>query len=242
MSAYNNYTYQVHPSDLNFARRITLAAFCDYLLVTAGKDAELNGFGIEALHAEDSGWVLSRMAVEVNRYPVLDEEFTVETWVEDVGKLVTTRNFLVRDKVGALLAVASTYWSKINLSTRQPVDLKSYREKYADCIIPDPPPIEKPRKVPFIDGLLVESRRVKYSDIDFNFHANSMKYLQWMVDELPLRYIDELRFVRMDINFMHELRYGDSVDIYMQLIDKHSNFGIRSSNGISVCRCSILWK
>ena len=78
---------------------------------------------------------------------------------------------------------------------------------------------------------------VVYSDIDFNGHVNSMKYLEWMIDTLGAEELAALdpppdRPLRVDINYLHEARLGDAVVICRDGLV----FEVRNTDGVALCR------
>lgn len=89
----------------------------------------------------------------------------------------------------------------IDFKTRLPLDLRTL-EHYMAAVIATDPPIDRPAKIAKVNGTAAETHRIRYSDIDFNQHTNSMKYVQWMVDMLPLEKLTSQRLRRLDINFL----------------------------------------
>ena len=85
------------------------------------------------------------------------------------------------------------------------------------------------------DGKRECGHGVLYSALDFNCHANSVKYLQWVVDTLPLEVLREKRFARTDINFLREVHYGERLRIFACGADEPL-FEIRNGSGEAVCR------
>lgn len=234
------YRYRIEPREVDFTRRATIVAIGDHILHAAGEDADKNGFGIRDLNHDNTSWVLSRIAVEMERFPQQYEQFEIETWVEEINRLMTTRNFILKDHQENVIGKASTYWSKIDLTTRLPLDLRS-DPQYASYVNPIPSPIKKPAKIVVNNSVLVSRRKVVYSDIDFNQHANSMKYIQWMLDELPLEYFSGLKFKRLDINFVHEAKYSDNVDIFIDRADDLHvvQFEVKRDDGVALCRATL---
>jgi len=66
---YARYDYAVQPREVDLTKRATIITLGDSILHTAGEDADRIGFGIRNLQSKDSTWVLSRMAVEIDRLP-----------------------------------------------------------------------------------------------------------------------------------------------------------------------------
>ena len=124
---------------------------------------------------------------------------------------------------------------------RQHIDLRNIGQ-YQAAIIPQDPPIERPAKITKINGTVTESHLIRYSDIDFNQHTNSMKYVQWMVDMLPLKEFTDQRLCLLDINFLHETRYGQLVQIVMENDDNFDKFEIKlADTGVAACKATLRW-
>ncbi len=60
----------------------------NHLLNCAGFHASERGFGIATLNEDNYTWVLSRLAIDLEEMPYQYEEFTVQTWVENVYRLL----------------------------------------------------------------------------------------------------------------------------------------------------------
>ena len=121
---YPRYDYCVQPREVDLTKKATIIALGDYILHSAGEDADRIGFGIRRMQSADTTWVLSRMAIEVERFPDEYESYTIGTWVGEINRLMTTRNFVVEDAQGRRIAAATTNWAMIDMRTRQPLDLR----------------------------------------------------------------------------------------------------------------------
>ena len=54
------------------------------------------------------------MAIEMDRYPDEYEHYQIETWVSDINRLMTTRNFILHDRAGNAIGKGCTHWSMID--------------------------------------------------------------------------------------------------------------------------------
>ena len=61
---------------------------------------------------------------------------------------------------------------------------------------------------------MLTSRRAAYSDMDYNGHVNNARYVQWIQDALPAAEIEGAESMRLDINFLSELKYDNRVDLF----------------------------
>ena len=234
------YSFQIQPQYVDFQFRVTMAALGDILLTTAGMNADDNGFGLRMLHSIDSAWVLSRMAIEMKRFPDQYETIGVETWVEEVGRASTIRNFCIRDEKNEIIGNACSVWVLFDMKTRRAKDLQTLEgiHEYATGEIGL---IDKPIKLGSVEGEDYDGFKVKYSDIDINGHVNSIRYIQWISDCFSLDCYRKCTVKRFEINYMNEMLFDEFVDIVGQQLEPGDfRFEIRKENKIS-CRARVLF-
>ncbi|WP_418981673.1 acyl-[acyl-carrier-protein] thioesterase [Alistipes sp.] len=235
------YNYRVEPQDVDFTLRATIPSLGAAILNTAGADAHGKGFGVDALNADNHSWVLSRMAVEFDRLPGQYTDYTVATWINEYGRVLSTRNFTLTDAAGTEFGRAVTQWAMIDLKTRSAVDLSWVGDAHADAIVDAPSPTDKPRKVRAVQPTLTSEHRVAYSDIDFNRHVNTMRYIEMMFDMLPFELLTEEAPVRLDMHFLRESRYGQTLTVGCELRGREALFEIRADAETVAVRASVAW-
>ena len=186
MATKTAYPFRVEPQEVDFSLRITLVALGGNILNIAGIDAHTKGFGVDALNKDNFSWVLSRIAFEFDYRPEEYVKYEIATWISDYGRMLSTRNFELTDQTGVCFGRVVSQWCMLDLSKRTAVDLRAVAESHNDAIVECPSPAEKPRKVPAPDAEPVLTHKVAYSDIDFNRHVNTMRYIEMMLD-VPAR-------------------------------------------------------
>ena len=213
-----SYHFVAEPFHVDFTGRLTLGVLGNHLLNCAGFHAEERGFGMATLNEEDYTWVLSRLAVEMEEMPRQYEPFSIETWVENVYRLFTDRNFELLDQAGKTIGYARSVWAMIDLDSRRPVDLLNMHEGHIlDYVCDKACPIEKPERVKVAAGLEpVQVREARYSDIDINGHVNSVKYIEHILDLFPIELFERKRISRFEIAYVAECRYGDQLSFYVE--------------------------
>ena len=184
MAAKTTYPYTVEPQEVDFTLRASISKLIAQTLNVAGIDADSKGFGIRVLKPENRSWVISRMAVEIDRRPAEYTPYNITTWVSDYGRAMSTRNFVL-DSEGEVFGRATTQWSMIDFNTRRAVDLR-YIAEHNDAVWNEEPPIERAGKLAAVEPENSVTHRVAYSDIDFNRHMNSLRYFDLMLDCLPI--------------------------------------------------------
>ena len=234
-----NVVIESHEADLlSQANIITLFS---HTLDTAGYASNGRAYSIDALHEQGLSWVLSRFAIEVNRYPKQFEEITIETWIEDINKLVSTRNFQIFDKNRELIAKACSLWSMIDQNTRRPVNLLETLYKDAP-ILTEANDMERPVRILEVKGEKVDEVKVRYSDIDLNQHANSARYIKWQLDSYNLDMFKEKQVKRFDINFVQEVLFGEKIEVYKEEKENMHSFDLKNESGRSVCKTIFTWE
>ena len=234
------YPFKIQPQDVDFQSKVTLASLVNILLTTAGYNADENGFGIRKLNEMNSSWVLLRLAIDMKCFPKQYEKISVETWIENIGRSTTTRNFIIRNQQSEIIGKACSMWAMIDLNTRRALDLQLLEgiQPFATNKKVD---MEKPIKLETIDGEPIESLRVKYSDIDINQHTNTMSYVKWITDTFSLETFKQTSIKRFEINFLNEILFGADVSIFANKIGESDyRFEIRADEKSS-CKARIIF-
>lgn len=190
---------------------------------TAGIDADKHGFGLSKLQTANYSWVLSRFILDIERFPQEEEHMIVETWVEDVQTMFTTRNFKITDGNDKLIAYASSSWAVIDVNTRRSVLLDTL-PSMKDYICAETTPIGQPTRIPNVNGEVANDFKVKYSHIDVNEHASSPYYIQWVADCFPLSFYKSHKLKRFEINFMREITFGDKGEVFSEMKNENDYY------------------
>lgn len=234
------------PFHADFSGKLTMGVLGNHLLNCAGQHASARGFGMARLNEEDHTWVLSRMAIEFEELPKQYEHFEIDTWVENVYRLFTDRNFAIRNHEGRIIGYARTVWAMIGVQSRKPLDLttlyngtiSAYSCTEREC------PIEKTGRFKMLVTEPALSYTARYSDIDINGHVNSMRYIEHVMDLFDLDYLRKHQLFRLEIAYVSESYCGDILELYKQ----ESESGIfeiettQANHGAVVCRVKLFFK
>ncbi|MBR3625979.1 MAG: thioesterase [Bacteroidales bacterium] len=245
MSAENKigtYKFVAEPFHVDFTGRLTMGVLGNHLLNAAGFHASERGFGIARLNEEDHTWVLSRLAIELDEMPYQYEPFSIDTWVENVYRLFTDRNFAIINKDGKTLGYARSVWAMISTVTRKPADLMALHDGcIAGYICDRECPIEKPSRIKVRSTEPVATIVAKYSDIDINGHFNSVRYIEHILDIFPLEMFREKRVRRFEIAYMAESYFGEQLSFFMDKEEGADSYDVevRKASGEAVCRSKV---
>lgn len=235
------FTYHVEPQTLDFTSRLKSPALIMSALNAAGADAHNKGFDYVDMEADDNTWVLSRMAIEVDFRPKQYSDYRIETWISNYNRLLSTRNFRIYDDEGRQFATMTSQWAMLNIKTRTSVDLTRTADVHDRYMVDDPAPCDAPCRLRGVATEQYDTHTVRYSDIDFNRHLNTVRYLELLFDRLPIDAIAEDRPFRLDVHFLHESRLGDTLRVAHEEIDGVHQFEISTEEHPCV-RAALRWR
>ena len=236
-----SYKFIAEPFHVDFNGRLTMGVLGNHLLNCAGFHASERGFGIATLNEDNYTWVLSRLAIDLEEMPYQYEEFTVQTWVENVYRLFTDRNFAIIDKDGKKIGYARSVWAMINLNTRKPADLLTlHGGSIVDYVCDEPCPIEKPSRIKVATDQPCAKLTAKYSDIDINGHVNSIRYIEHILDLFPIDLYKSKRIQRFEMAYVAESYYGDSLSFFEEEVSENEyHVEIKKNGSEVVCRAKV---
>ncbi len=209
-----SYDFTVLPQWIDFTGKCRFSTIVSNILDVAGMDARRNGFGIDVLAPRNMGWVLSRLCVELDSRPLEHDAYTVVTWVKGYTPLLSTRCFQFLDAEGKCFGRAVSVWCLLDYTERHPVPMSTIMDIASKSVTPKDEPCPAPRKIRPFDAPVSNTHKVKYMDIDFNRHMNTLRYIDLVVDELPLDVSSSDEPMRVDVHFVKESVCGDVLNVY----------------------------
>ncbi len=212
-----NYKFVAEPFHVDFMGKLTMGVLGNHLLNCAGFHAAERGFGIAEINENQYTWVLSRLAIELEDMPRQYEDFSIQTWVENVYRLFTDRNFELKNKDGKTIGYARSVWAMISMQSRKPADLLTLHGGNINEYICDKEcPIPKPGRIKVTQETPVAEYQTKYSDIDINGHVNSIKYIEHILDLFPMETFKDKQIKRFEMAYVAESYYGDTLLFYKE--------------------------
>ena len=207
----------------------------NYLLEVAGTVADELNFGIAALHPIGLTWILTRMSIEMYDLPTHCEKIRIETWIEANAHMLSTRDFRIYSG-DRLIGICKSVWAVLDLNKREIVNIFDH-PMFEGCIDGEVLDLPRVRMTTIPEPTGCVSHKIVYSDIDYNGHCNSCRYLQAMTDaHLPDYYGKTLR---LDINYSKEAMLGEQMQIYYLLSDDGVQYQMKNSAGETSCSAKI---
>lgn len=200
------------PGECNAQQVMPVSLLVSRIIEVATGHANSWGVGYSALKANNEAWVLSRVTIEMTRYPGVNENYSLTTWIEGYNRRFSERNFAVTDGEGNVIGYARTIWVAINTITRESADISQFAY-IVNNISGRPCPIEKQSRLRPVESTRASKYVFKYSDVDLNRHVNSVRYIEHLLNLWDLDFYDNHVIGRFEIAYMKECLYGMEVEI-----------------------------
>ena len=218
-------SYFLSAGETNAEREMSLTLLVAKLIDIATAHANHLGIGNPYMPDDHSGWVLSRLTIEMERYPIVDDTYTITTWVESWNRHFSERAFRISDASGNTLGYARSIWMVLDTVTRANAGLSAldFREEYisdavcpiarqakhAPIVLPDEDAGGKAQVANHPAALY----RFGYCDLDAYRHVNTVRYVFVLMNRFSLAEHDERFVSRLELSFLHEGRYGHDAEI-----------------------------
>jgi len=209
--------HRISASEADVASLMRPGALFTLMQEIAGDHSELLGCGRMALlEKHDIVWMLSRVAVKMDRYPKLYENIRIRTWPGATTRTTYPRYFEFYGEDGVRIGAAASTWVLADLTSRKIVLPRS-----VEFTVPsDPdliPPIEEAGRLRAdTEGGVSFTRTPGYEDIDENGHMNNARYVDWITNLFPLSRHQHGRISEFAIHYAAELMPEQPVSIQLK--------------------------
>ena len=226
--------YFLVASHCNAQKELSLSMLAQQLIDLSVDHANVLDVGYSRLKSIGALWVLSRLTIAIDRMPRIEEHYSIVTWVESFQRMFSHRNFAIYDGDGNKIGCARSLWVGIDMETRRPSDLTGLLDesKVASdrvCEMSAPSKLRDVREPSDIDHY-----NFQVTDIDFNRHVNSARYIELILNQWSLSFHDKHAIRYFDINYKHEAHYGQRAAIRIARNDTSAMLQI---NGEENCLC-----
>jgi len=237
--------FKVRSYQMDTKARLNLTGIAGYLQESAGNHAALNGFGYQQMLKSGMLWVLTRMKIQVDKFPVWGDELELNTWVVSREKFFSRRDFEIKSKSGETLISAISGWMLVDFRQKRPqivdsfpMDIKMFPDKLAIN-----EQLDKLDAPGFINS--EKHYKVKFSDLDVVQHVNNTQYQRIILDTFSPGFRDEFHIKTFEINYLAEALIDDDLKIstgrsYQQYEYKHEIR--RNKDDKLICRAVSCWK
>jgi len=242
-----NYYFDIKYQEVDGEKKLRLFNLENYLLEVAGTVADELGFGIANLHPRGLTWILTRLSVEMYELPTHCQRVRFETWIESNAHMLSTRNFRIykqnadssrkgTEEEWILIGQCKSVWAVLDLEKREIVNLFD-DPMFEGCVDGETIEMSRVRMTTIPDPTGSAPHKIVYSDIDYNGHCNSCRYLQAMTDAYLPDYYGKK--VRIDINYSKEAMLGDTLQTLYLVAPDGVQYQQKNEAGETSCSAKI---
>ncbi|MHB8073093.1 acyl-[acyl-carrier-protein] thioesterase [Desulfosporosinus fructosivorans] len=205
--------FVVHYHEVNPEEQATPLTLLYYLEDAAIAHSESVGYGLAQVKDEGLAWILNRWHLQMDRYPILGEKVTIETWPSSFERFYGRREFLIWNMNQEIIGRATSLWIFYNIVTKRPSRIRSeFGEAYGlDPVRAIDDPFAPLQAIGIGAGEAEQEFSVRRSDIDTNGHVNNASYLQWMIEVVPEDTYQKSKLSSLEIQYKKETTYGSSI-------------------------------
>ena len=257
-----NYEYEIKYQEVDGKKKLRLFNLENYLLEVAGTVADELGFGIAKLHPRGLTWILTRLSVEMYKLPTHCEKVRFETWIESNAHMLSTRDFRIykpnpnnvlrpstgrpieqsssplkgREEEWILIGQCKSVWAVLDLEKREIVNIFD-DPMFEGCVDGEVIEMNRVRMTTIPEPTGIVPHKVVYSDIDYNGHCNSCRYLQAMTDAYLPDYYGKK--VRLDINYQKEAMLGEELQTLYLVTEDGVQYQQKNQHGETSCSAKV---
>ncbi len=191
----------------------------------ASEHSDMFGCGREDLAKKGITWILFRQSYQIDKYPKIGDIVRISTWPGKPQFTVMPRYFTFESVDGELYGKAHTLWFIVNINTNKMITASKLGMN-----IPDTDDLPKllplPEKIEFSGPVSYKTQRiVRFSDLDYNYHMNNTRYLEWICDLFPTTRFKNNCFTNWQINYLTAAQPDE--EISLELSETGRDFSIR---------------
>lgn len=184
----------------------------------AWEHASILKYGFQDLEERGLHWVLNRTEINIIQSPHWTDKIKLRTWPAGLDSLFLLRDFEYRNSKGDLCVTGSSDWLIINKQLRPQIPKHLLTE--IPCYTKERSIAKNPQKLIIKEKLdFVFKIQIRHTDLDLNLHTNNVRYYQWACDCLAEKGLAENKIKRFEMNFLHESRLGDILNLQYKFHD-----------------------
>ena len=205
--------FKINTWNTDLLGRLMPEGILNYFQENAEQHALKLGFGYKDMTERKLFWVLNSIEFEMTQYPTFKDQIEVKTWSRGAERFYGLRDYQIINSEGNIICRAASSWLLVDSIKKRPVkpaqfiadkDIVSENSLEVDFSRPDIPDNNPDLKI---------IRKSAYPDFDINGHVNNAKYLRWVSSMIDIEYWNKMMLKRAKINFIHETKPGDVLEI-----------------------------
>ena len=218
--------------DANAEGRLALTVLVNKIIDIATAHANLLGIGNPQMAQYNAGWVLSRLTIEMQKYPAVNSPYIIKTWIQDLNRHFSTRCFSIESHKGEVYGYSRSIWMVMDYANHTNFGTSHLNlppEYISGENVPIPlqekhiPILPENSENPGVKKFLKASKpayhyEFQFCDLDYYRHVNTVRYVALLLNQFSLQDHDRSYIDRMELSFLHEASYAMQTSLY-QAVD-----------------------
>ncbi len=221
----------------------SIAALFHIMLEAAWAHAQIMDWGYDDLKNNNLFWVLSRFYLQVEKYPAWQDEITLNTWSAGTDGMYAYREYILEDGNGNIILKASSAWLILDMDSRKIFRLSDYKTTFPKRI--DANACRNPKRIkPVVHSEELNFYPVLFSELDINKHFNSVKYVERVLDDFGIDFLNVHEPAELEVNYLKEAVAGDSIAVTRTQLSENESMNclVRESDGVDLCVMRMVWR
>lgn len=244
MTHREKFTVKFH--EVDFKGKVKLFTIMDYIQHTAEVHGTSLGLGFENMMNHGLFWVVSRMKLNMDRYPGPCEDVIIDTELAGCDKLFCVRRFTIMDGNENVIGNAVLYYLMVDIQTKFPQKPKVCPIDIVNVDVENKGhEVLKKLKMPG-EPIEVINRSLFYNDIDANNHVNNAKYVSFVEDYFSIDWHKNHEISSLQINYVKEIKADDLLKLnkYEDKSEADTYFinGANGENSLEFFQCKLNYR
>ena len=204
---------------VDFKKELKLSSLLTLFQEIASTHVEKLGYPAKLTLGKGLIWVIARQRIEIDNLPKYEDDITLTTYPRNMKHMFYPRDYEIK-KGSETCINCSSIWGLMNIEDRK-LSIPSNSGVIIDA---DGEAINLPLLRP-IEGLENKARIIaNYSNVDMNGHLNNTKYLDIVMDLIPIEYLKNHSPKIVDISYKKEIKLGEEIEIEYGMIENRYHF------------------
>lgn len=178
----------------------------------AVEDFNERGMSRDVLTENGFAILVSRCSFRFHRMPSENEHIEIITWEEKSESLQFVRAYEILSADGESLVSGLSTWLLVDINARRILPIKKFTLREPVDIVKNHDCLPCAKITLPENSVLLDERKIRYSDIDGNGHTNNSRYGAFIFDSLPEEYRQK-NFCDFRINYSKEAMIGENLSI-----------------------------
>ncbi len=228
-------SYKVEFDMVDVFGRLSMNIIAQYIQKLATFHANILDIDFSDLESgEEVYWIVSRVKYNISRYPVYNDEITIETYPGGCDKLFIVKWFEIKDQNKEIIGTIVVDYLVMDAKRQRPINVRKSVEALAKlgCSYEN----AQVSKIPQVKSPVMEDiRKAYYSELDYNGHMNNSQYIRWSIDMLTEELLKGREIKCIEINYNSPIMCNDEIKLTLE--NKDGEYFISGNNVLDNKNC-----